>query len=163
MRAVPNKQIIIPEKLWRETWLGLRMRGKGKVETAAIWGGKRNQTAETVEAVYFLDDYDGGDRRARYHQVSTEALEQLFKQLHQDRRVIVGDIHTHPGRWVGLSDLDKENPIEFRRGLYALVLPLFALPAPSLASAGIHVYEGEGAWRSLTQNEKQLAFSFTQP
>jgi len=163
IKAVPNKKIVIPEKLWLETWLGLRMRGKGKVETAAVWGGKRNETEEVVEAVYFLDDYHGGVRFARYHKVSTEALEQLFNKLHRERRVIVGDIHTHPGPWVGLSDLDMENPIEFRRGLCAVVLPRFGLPEPSLDFAGVHLYEGDGEWRSLTQKEKQLIFSFTQP
>jgi hypothetical protein len=155
-----NKKIVISEKLWIDTWLGLRARGQGRVESAAIWGGKRDDTTEVVEAIYFLDDYADSVQFPGYHQVSTKSLATLFERLRQERRLIIGDVHTHPTSWVGLSKLDKEHPIEFRCGLYAIVLPSFALPSPSLSLAGVHVYEGDGQWRSLSQSSKELVFSF---
>lgn len=163
INIAPNRRRIrISNEIWAETWLGLRKRGQGKRESAAIWGGKRSGHEETVEAVYYLDDFDGGMQYRGYHYVSTEALAQFFTQLQSERRVIVGDIHTHPTRWVGLSLIDKEHPIEFRRGLHAIVLPSFALPAPSLTLAGVHVYEGDGEWHTLTEAAKHDAFVFNQ-
>jgi hypothetical protein len=155
MKGGPSKKIVVPHKIWAETWLGLRARGHGKTESAAIWGGKRDSSAETVEAVYFLDDLPGRVQFSGYHRVPEKALELLFNQLQRDRRVIVGDIHTHPGDWVDLSALDKNNPIEFRKGLHAIVLPTYALPEPSLSIAGVHEYKGGGRWRILSQRAKK--------
>ncbi len=160
-KPVPNRKIVISEELWLQTWLGLRARGSGKVESSAVWGGKRDDSTETVEAVYFLDDWDGGCQEAAYHCVSPEALEQLFRRLKEERKVLVGDIHSHPTEWVGLSPLDKANPIEFRKGLYAIVLPRYALPSPALSSAGVHEYAGNGRWRALSQKAKKELFTFT--
>lgn len=159
--GAPDKKIIIPENLWVETWLGLRVRGRGKVESAALWAGKRNASAETVEGVYFLDDFAGRVQDAAYHCVPPRALAEVFARLQQDRRVIVGDIHTHPTRWVGLSQLDQEHPIEFRKGLYAVVLPSFAMPSPSLDSTGVHEYLGDSEWRTLSRRAKKHLFIFT--
>ena len=155
IRAAPSGKIILPESIWIQTWLGLRKRGHGKVESAAIWGGKRSGKTETVEAVYFLDDLPGHVQFSGYHRLPESDLATLFRQLQQDQRVIVGDIHTHPGRWVGLSGLDKANPIEFRQGLYALVLPSYAVPEPSLVQAGVHEYKGNGRWIMLSQRAKK--------
>jgi hypothetical protein len=160
IRGAPSRKIVIPEKIWVQTWLGLRVRGRGKVESAAIWGGKRDALTETVEAVYFLDDLAGRVQFSGYHRVPEKALAQFFSQLQRDRRVIVGDIHTHPTRWVDLSDLDKDNPIEFRKGLYAIVLPSYAIPEPSLTLAGVHEYKGNGRWRALSQRAKRKLFTF---
>jgi len=156
----PSRKIVVPEEIWTQTWLGLRERGCGRVESAAVWGGRRDASTETVEAVYFLDDLVGRIQFSEYHRVSVKALANLFGQLQQDRRVIVGDIHTHPTCWVGLSELDEANPIEFRKGLFAIVLPSYAMCSPSLASAGVHEYKGDGRWLTLSQNAKKKFITF---
>ena len=155
--------ITISEELWINTWEGLRKRGRGAVESAAVWGGKRDHLSETVEKVYFLDDFSGGVQFAEYHRVSIEALERLFAQLRGEKRVIVGDIHTHPGDWVGLSEIDQANPIEFRKGLCAIVLPHFGLPTPSLSAVGVHIYQGEGRWETLSGELKASAVRILRP
>jgi hypothetical protein len=156
----PKKTLVVPKKIWVETWLGLRKRGRGKVESAAIWGGKREGSKEIIEAVYFLDDLAGHIQFSGYHKIPETALAELFDKLHQDRRLIVGDIHTHPSDWVGLSGLDKANPIEFRKGICAVVLPSYAVSEPSLKSAGVHEYVGDGRWRELSQKAKKKYFKF---
>lgn len=160
-RAVPVRRIVVSTKLWLDTWLGLRQRGGGRVESAAVWGGRRDVLGEVVEGVYFLDDLPGGLQRSAFHRVSSRATAELFSDLQRDRRLIVADIHTHPTGWVGLSGLDQANPIEFRNGLYALVLPSYGIPSPSLAIAGVHEYLGKGKWRELSQSQKRTAFVFT--
>ena len=155
IKGVPDKKLFVPEKIWTETWLGLRSRGRGEVESAAIWAGKREAATETAEAVYFLDDLAGHVQDSGYHRVPEEALAELFGRLQRDKRVIVADVHTHPSEWVGLSGLDKRNPIEFRKGLYALVLPSYAMPKPSLNPVGMHEYLGNGKWRTLSKRAKK--------
>jgi len=160
--VLSSKTIRIPNYLWLQTWGGLRDRGQGSRESAAIWGGKRIGNSETVEAVYYLDDFEGGFRSRAYHFVSTEALAQLFAKLHREKHVIIGDVHTHPTSWVGLSQIDREHPIEFRHGLHALVLPSFALLSPSLRLTGVHVYQGDGKWQTLNDAAKSQTFIFTE-
>jgi hypothetical protein len=160
MKNEQNRKILISAAHWNETWLGLRDRSTGGVESVAVWAGKRISAEETVQGVYFLDDCEDGIQHARYHQVSPETLAALFDRLRNDRRVIIGDVHTHPSRWVDLSDLDKENPIEFRRQVLAVVLPEYAKSNPSLASAGIHEYLGDGHWKTLSLVEKHQLITF---
>ncbi|MFN7138214.1 MAG: hypothetical protein ACK4UN_02625 [Limisphaerales bacterium] len=113
-----------------------------------------------MEALYFIDDIPGGFGEAGYHYTPTENLATLFSQLERDKRVIIADVHTHPGKWVGLSKIDMENPIEFRRGLPAIVLPHFAAGSPSLARCGVHEYLGRGEWRELSIRQKNKLFRF---
>lgn len=145
----------MPLTIWERTWSGLRRRGAGAKESAAVWAGRRCAELEHVEAVYFMDDYAGGEQCAGYHRVPVEALTEFFATLQQQRQVIIADIHTHPGDWVGLSALDEENPIEYRVGLPAIVLPRFALPRPSLSICGVHIYMGGGRWRTLSGRRKK--------
>lgn len=162
IKAEPNSsRIFIPQNLWLQTWLGLLERGKGVVESAAVWGGKRAGSIETVEAVYFLDDLVGKVQRRQYHYVPQRSLARLFAKLTENKHLIVADIHTHPSDWVGLSPLDMEHPIEFRRGIHAVVLPSYALHPPSLKQAGVHKYQGDGNWLSLNEDEKQSTIIFT--
>jgi hypothetical protein len=131
------------------------------MESAAAWAGQRHGTAESVEGVYFLDDFGDTLQERGYHLATPEALAKLFAQLQKDRRVLIADVHTHPRGWVGLSEIDKEHPIEFRPGIHAIVLPFFALQEPSLQIAGFHEYKGEGKWRMLSRREKKTLITFT--
>jgi hypothetical protein len=149
------KPIIVAQQLWIETWYGLRTRGKGRSETACIWAGKRSTSGDIVHSVTFLDDLPGVHAGARYHQVSRVTIEALFKLLRERNEMIVADIHTHPSDWVDLSPTDSEHPIEFRRGLPAMIIPNFAMFEPTLEGLGLHEYIGDGAWRSLDQEEIQ--------
>jgi hypothetical protein len=156
-----KRRIELPRAIWSLTWSGLRSRGAGIKESAAVWAGRRADELESVESVYFLDDYAGGEQRRGYHRVAVEALTEFFATLQRQGQVIIGDIHTHPTDWVGLSALDEENPIEFRVGLPAIVLPCFAKPSPSLSICGVHIYWGKGKWRPLGDAQKRELFTFT--
>lgn len=137
---------------WSLTWQGLKSRGGEERETACVWGGRRLDDEEFVEGVYFLDDL-GTSRGRLYHRTPREATVALFHALRQKGHVIIADMHTHPGPWVGLSPTDEEHPIEYRRGLLALVLPFFARGEPNLRGVGAHEYLGDGRWRRLRAAE----------
>lgn len=136
----------IPASLWTRTWVGLRERGGGQRESAAVWTGTRDDAGETAMDVVFLDDFPGVRAHALQHCVPRSASAALFRELRARGHVLVGDVHTHPGSWVDLSPTDQEHPIEYRVGLVAVVIPHFARGAPRTDTIGIHVYRGSGAW-----------------
>src|SRR4051812_20041678 len=111
--------IVISNQLWEETWKGLRERGRLERETACIWGGRRNIAEQLVERVYFFDDFGEIESYEAYHRAPAETVAAIFRSLRENGHVIVADVHTHPGEWVGLSGTDKAHPIEYRPGLIA--------------------------------------------
>lgn len=147
------KPIVVTRELWVQTWTGLQKRGGGVRESACVWGGIRSTAQDTAQSVVFLDDLPGVNAGARYHQLSRKTVEALFKILMTNHHMIVADIHTHPGRWVDLSPTDAEHPVEFRRGLPAMIIPNFAMNPPTLDGLGLHEYMGEGDWRRLSPAE----------
>lgn len=147
------KPIMVTQQLWEETWIGLRARGNGRREAACIWSGKRSPDGDIARSVTFLDDLPGVRASARYHRLSRETIKALFDLLRERQEVIVADIHTHPSDWVDLSPTDEEHPIEFRRGLPAMIIPNFAKFAPALDGLGLHEYLGDGKWRRLDSEE----------
>jgi hypothetical protein len=66
-----------------------------------------------------------------------------------ERRVVVGDVHTHPGRSVHQSGIDAENPMVAQDGHVAVILPDYATRPIEPHEAGIHRYEG-GQWTTWT-------------
>lgn len=139
-------QLRMSEELWVRTWLGLRERGGGRRESAAVWIGTRSEAVESAEDVLFLDDLAGVRAHALQHCVPRTATSALFRELRARGKVIVGDVHTHPANWVDLSPTDEEHPIEYRVGLVAVVVPSFAIGEPAIEGVGIHVYRGAGSW-----------------
>lgn len=140
--------VYVPASLWARTWRGLRDRGAGRRESAAVWSGTRDDTGERAVDVLFLDDLPGVRAHALQHCVPRSATAALFRELRARGHVIVGDVHTHPGAWVDLSLTDQEHPIEYRVGLLAVVIPHFAKGSPDETGVGIHVYRGSGAWET---------------
>jgi hypothetical protein len=153
MRA---RSLIVPVKIWTMTWEGLRTRSRARYESACVWGGRRSDENETVEQVHFLDDLPGVRRHRSFHRTSREATQALFARLHSLGQSIVADVHSHPTEWVGLSETDAGHPIEYRVGLFALVLPRFAIGAPLLSRVGVHIYLGDGEWQELSAAKAKL-------
>jgi proteasome lid subunit RPN8/RPN11 len=146
--------IEIAKTLWDQTWDGLKSRGAGVREAACVWAGRReNAGAATVTDVLFLEDQGDVDSGELHHCTSRQATRALFELLREKGLVIVADVHTHPGCWVNLSHTDRAHPIEYRRGLIAIVLPNFATQTPRIDSIGTHEYVGDGQWRTLTRGE----------
>lgn len=145
--------LVVSQAIWNETWEGLRLRSGNSRESACVWGGHRSETSDEATQVHFIDDLPGIERGRLSHQTPREATELLFGDLRRSGQSIVADVHSHPGSWVGLSETDSTHPIEYRIGLFALVLPRFANGKPSLASAGVHIYLGNGNWKQLSLAE----------
>lgn len=146
-------RLFVPSRLWSATWEGLRVRGGGRRESACVWAGTRDGGVEHAREVIFLDDLPGTVGRQRQHRTSRAAVSALLQRARDLGLVIVGDVHTHPSDWVGLSEIDQAHPIEYRVGLVALVLPDFAMGAHDIRMVGVHEYAGEGRWRTFEGDE----------
>ena len=148
-----TEPLLVDESVWRTTWVGLQQRGAGERETAAVWLGTLVQGKETVREVIFLDDLPGTVGRRLQHRTSRQAVNMMLARARELDLGIVADIHTHPEEWVGLSEVDRLHPIEYRPGLLALVLPDFAHGEPDLSRTGAHEYLGDGVWRTFDPAE----------
>ena len=148
-----GRRLIVPRGLWLETWDGLRARGQGEREAACVWGGTRSGHVERAEHVAFIDDHGPVNAHKLSHVAFPDTVYRCLEHLRERRLVVVADVHTHPELWVGLSPADAANPIEFRVGLLAFVLPRFALGAPALNVTGVHEYVGDRRWRRIGEHE----------
>jgi proteasome lid subunit RPN8/RPN11 len=136
----------VTRSLFEATWLGLQRRSQGAQETACVWLGNQDGEREIATEIVFLDDLPGTVGRRLQHRTSREAVRILIDRARELGLTIVGDVHTHPGQWVDLSEVDRAHPIEYRIGLLALVFPSFAQGSPWLDGVGVHEYLGSGQW-----------------
>lgn len=143
----------IARTLYERTWLGLQQRGRGARETACVWLGDQDREREVAREVIFLDDLPGTVGRRLQHRTSREAVRILIDRARELGLTIVGDVHTHPGLWVDLSDVDRAHPIEYRIGLLALVFPAFAKGPPRFEGIGVHEYLGSCEWKTFEDHE----------
>ena len=144
----------IKSDLWKLTWEGLSKRSDGRIESLCIWAGQRSPDVSVVTEVIFLDGIEGVEGFALFHRITREATAQIFAILKDKGLQIVADVHTHPGDWVGLSDTDREHPLEYRVGFISIVLPYFGRTDPMQEDIGMHRYEGNHQWHHMDEAEK---------
>ena len=100
-----------------------------------------------VSRVVYLDDLDPECLVGNIH-LSGDAYSKLWGLCDREEIRVIGDIHTHPGQWVGQSPTDKDNPMVARRGHLAVIAPDLATRAVSPPEVGLHEYLGDEGWRS---------------
>ena len=126
----------------------------------AEFGRKRHK----VEQIAFLDGVQLGDdsvittltfpdatlRRGNFH-VSAEAMSEAGKHLGGFARI--AQIHTHPGAWVGHSDVDDNFAYSRHDGALSLVVPNYAVGVSVFSDVAVHICL-RGRWRELGPNER---------
>jgi proteasome lid subunit RPN8/RPN11 len=145
-RRGPNALLRIRRRPWRAMLTELKKRGRGHRESGAFLLGDRGGDGRTVTRVVFLDDLDpncltGG--------ISLEgfAYSKLWDICDAEEKVVIGDVHTHPGGEVRQSSIDAANPMLAMEGHIALIVPNFASDLVDAAEVGVHRYDGVG-WRT---------------
>jgi proteasome lid subunit RPN8/RPN11 len=139
----------IPSSLWHKTQKGLATRGAGERESACLWVGQRGKEIWSVKGIIFLDDIPGTISNKRFHHTPKEVVNKIYQVLRKEGLQIIADVHTHPGRDVEMSDLDKNHPIEYRVGLLSLILPNYGFPPITLRNTGFHEYLGNDMWTQI--------------
>jgi len=130
----------------------MRERSAGRRESAAIWAGTVEEDRWEARRVYFHHDL-GDDRAGPLSlELSELAKYKLYETLHRERLRLIALIHTHPGAWVDLSDVDQQNQVCSRVGFWSLVIPWYARRPWRMTAIGVHVRTQCG-WYRLTRNE----------
>jgi proteasome lid subunit RPN8/RPN11 len=122
-------------------------------EGVALWLGHRVAGIVTITHVVGLRGR-GIVRRPDHLAISAELLDDVTDLAIEHGVYLVGQIHSHPGAWVDLSDADKRWGIQ-APGYLSVVMPHFARdPATPLGQFGFHV-SANGGWRRLSPFERR--------
>ena len=141
--------LAIDGESWGHLLHELEQRGEGARESGAFLLGHargRMRPARVLRAVY----YDDLDKRSLTGGISFSgsAYGRLWDRCAEEGLAVVADVHTHPGRTVGQSSVDREHPMLAKPGHVALIVPNFAQTSVSARDVGVHEYLGDGQWRS---------------
>lgn len=138
----------MPRRDWNSLTAELDRRGGRIKEAGAFLLADRAGDRRTVTRVVYLDDLDptcltGGIS------LNGLAISKLWDLCDDEHRVVAGDVHTHPGRSVRQSGLDRANPMVAQRGHVAVIVPNYAAGRIRTSATGVHRYDGE-SWESWT-------------
>lgn len=133
---------------WESMVAELGRRGRGTREAGAFLLADLAGDRRRVTRVVYLDDLDPNCLQGGI-QFDGLAYSKLWDICEAERRVVIGDVHTHPGPGVHQSRIDAENPMVAQDGHVALILPDFAVHRVRSKELGIHRYTGRG-WSSWT-------------
>ena len=140
--------ITIPVWLWRQLIVQLRRRGQGHSESGAFLLAPQGAT-DRVTAFVCYDDldpdaYQGG--AIAFHAAGHAAF---WEHCRTKNLRVLADVHTHPGRNVGQSWIDRRNPMIPLQGHTALIVPSFGNTKWwTLDGVGVYEYLGDFQWRS---------------
>jgi hypothetical protein len=130
----------------------LGRRGGGSSEAGAFLLANRDGDHTRITRIVYLDDLDPNSLQGGIC-FNGLAYSPLWEICNQEGKIVVGDIHTHGGTWVGQSHTDKENPMVALAGHLAVIAPDLALRPVKPREVGIHEYRGDDGWFSWTGAE----------
>jgi hypothetical protein len=124
----------------------LGRRGGGRSESGAFLLADREGNRRRVTRVLYLDDLDSQCLQGNIH-FDGRAYSKLWDICSAEKRVVIGDVHTHTGRCVQQSGIDAANPMVAQEGHVALILPNLATRPITAHEVGVHRYDGS-RWQS---------------
>ena len=133
---------------WDAMVAELGHRGGGARESGAFLLADRAGDRRTVTRVVYLDDLDP-DCLTGGIEFDGLAYSKLWDICDDEKRVVNGDVHTHPGRSVHQSSIDSANPMVAADGHVSLIVPDFAMHPIVAGEVGIHRYDGR-SWQTWT-------------
>jgi proteasome lid subunit RPN8/RPN11 len=126
----------------------LGRRGDGRSESGGFLMSRRQGARRRVVRVVYLDDLDPDCLRGEHINFDGRAYSRLWDICDAEELVVVGDVHTHGGAWVGQSDIDALNPMVALEGHIAMILPHLATSRIRPVDIGVHRYGGSVGWQS---------------
>lgn len=149
---------VIPEDLMAESLLTMRPHGAAGNEGLALWFG--TGSGGRAEVTHLVEVRGAGFRTSPlFMSLSMRAMASLTDLAERLGAYLVGQIHSHPGTLLNLSELDEEHGIRVPDYL-SVVCPYYAQRNSSLEECGIHVFEGRG-YRRLNPAEAEHRIAAT--
>jgi proteasome lid subunit RPN8/RPN11 len=102
-------KIEINRLLWFNLTRGLHRRGENERESGAFLLAHDNDT-KIVHFIYY-DDLDPHALDTGIVRFDGAGYVKLWKICQKDKLHVVADIHTHPTKWTGQSELDVMHPM----------------------------------------------------
>jgi proteasome lid subunit RPN8/RPN11 len=155
--TIPSASLEVSRLLLDATVEGLRTRSAGWRESACVWSGTRNGK---VTSVFFHHELDDDRATALSLELSERAKFSLYETLAAKKEVLLSLLHTHPAKWVGLSEVDQRNQVSSRIGFWSIVLPYYARKPWVNENIGFHIRCDPG-WHQLSQGELRDRFRIT--
>ena len=150
-------QLIITQQLFDKTMHTLRERSAGSRESAAVWAGAITDECWEAQFVFFHHDLGNDYAGPLSLELGEAAKYRLYDTLHREQLRLIALIHTHPRKWVGLSEVYAENQLSSRIGFWSIVVPWYARRTWAMTSMGVHE-RTERSWHRLTKKEVQERF-----
>lgn len=139
----------IPTELYSALIADLAQSGRGVKEAGAFLFGQANGPTRRVSSYLMYDAIaPESSRKHNYVAFTSEEMAAAWDFCYANRLEVVADIHTHP-KGPEQSITDKAHPIVSISGHVALIAPYFAMRNPQPCDLGVHVFEGNGLWRSM--------------
>ena len=141
----PPPEILCSARVWQAGVAELRRRADGRQESGAFLLGSTGK-ARRIEEFVFYDDIDPNALRPGMVVLDGRRLGGLWAHCRKTGRVVVADVHVHPGGF-GQSASDRANPIIAEVGHMAMIVPDFASRAAGPGDIGVYEYLGRRQWR----------------
>lgn len=138
----------------------MRPHGAAGNEGLALWFGIERDSVVLI--THLVEPHGPGFSTCPYHiSLSLRGMARLTALADELGAPLVGQIHSHPGRLLDLSDVDERKGIRVPDYL-SLVCPHYAqLSTLDVSECGVHVFEGS-AYRRLEPLEIQQRIAVTQ-
>lgn len=136
---------------WHALLAQLNARGRGETESGAFLLASRNGDRRLVVRAVFYDDLDPHCLQGGIH-FNGLAYGDLWALCRAEQLTVIGDVHTHPGPWVGQSTIDAGSPMVAQSGHVAVIVPYLAQRSAKLKHVGVHLYGNDG-WTTWTGRE----------
>lgn len=145
-----NTQWLLPEDLLQESINVMRPHGAVGNEGLALWLGKTEGL--TIHITHLVEVSGPGFKTSPlYMGLSMRAMAKLTDLADQLDRYLAGQIHSHPGTFIELSELDKAHGIRVPNYL-SIVCPHYAQrPTTLLSDCGIYIFE-RASYRRMNNN-----------
>ena len=130
----------VPRELLEASIEVMRPHGARGNEGLALWFGAGDE--RRVQFTHVVDIFGAGFRTTPlYMSLSWRAMAALTEFADQHRVFLAGQIHSHPGTFIDLSELDQVHGIRVPDYL-SVVCPFYAQRAlASLETCGVHVFD----------------------
>jgi len=104
-------------------------------EGLILWAGRKLDNRTIINSAIAPDT----DSSATHIIVKPESMVQFITYLSKNNLIYMGQVHTHPGNWVGHSTGDNELSCFKRDGLLSFVVPNYGLQGIlPLRKCGVH-------------------------
>ncbi len=134
-------------EVWAQMVSELARRAGGVRESGAFLLAQTGPRSRSVTSVVYYDDLDP-DSLDGGVSLYAPAFGRLWSLCAAQGLRVVGDVHTHPGRFTQQSHIDRDNPMVARVGHIALIVPNLAVGGVRPVDLGVHRYLGDPGWSS---------------